>query len=110
MIRAILFDADGVVINTTERFSSYLEREYGISTKLTAPFFLGRFQDYIVGKADLKEEINKYLLSWGWKKSVDDFLRYWLCHLLNLLGKVQREINKQISNVLYTIGCSLAKL
>src|SRR6266550_2446895 len=77
MIKAVLFDADGVTINTTERFSSYLDRKYGISVEVTNPFFLGVFQKCIIGKADLKEEIGKYLPKWGWKKSVDDFLKIW---------------------------------
>jgi len=31
----------------------------------------------LVGKADLKEELKKYLGQWGWKKSVDELLSYW---------------------------------
>lgn len=94
MIKAILFDADGVVINTTERFSSYLEREYGITTKTTAPFFQGVFQDCIVGKADLKEEVSKYLPKWGWKKSVDEFLQYWFESEHKIHEPMVKEIHK----------------
>ncbi len=76
MIKAVLFDADGVLIKA-ERFSKQLARDYGISTDLTLPFFSSVFQECLVGKADLKKEVEPYLTSWGWKGSVDDFLSYW---------------------------------
>src|SRR5260221_12594154 len=76
MIKAILFDADGVLING-EMFSSVLEREYGISTKITTPFYAGPFQACLTGKADLKKIIKPYLKKWGWQKSVDEFLKTW---------------------------------
>lgn len=77
MIKAILFDADGVIIQTTELFSQRLNREYGISVERTRPFFSGAFQNCLIGKADLKKELVLYLAGWGWKKSVDEFMDYW---------------------------------
>ncbi|OGG13791.1 hypothetical protein A2773_01555 [Candidatus Gottesmanbacteria bacterium RIFCSPHIGHO2_01_FULL_39_10] len=76
MIKAIIFDADGVLING-EMFSIQLARDYGISTEITLPFFTGEFKDCLIGKADLKEVLPKHLKEWGWEKSVDDFLDYW---------------------------------
>lgn len=76
MIKAILFDADGVLINS-ERFSVQLARDYGISAEKTLPFFNGVFVDCITGAADLKEAIGPYLVEWGWNRSVDEFLDYW---------------------------------
>ncbi len=76
MIKAIMFDADGVLINT-ERFSNQLTRDYGISTEMTKPFFEGPFAKCLTGKCDLKEEIAPYLDKWGWNKGVDAFLDYW---------------------------------
>ena len=76
MIKAVLFDADGVIINA-EIFSHQLERDYKISKDQTLPFFQGVFQNCLIGKADLKEELGKFLPEWGWDKSVDEFLNYW---------------------------------
>lgn len=76
MIKAILFDADGVLINS-EMFSRHLAKDYGISTDITDPFFTGPFKDCLIGNADLKEILPPYLKEWGWEKSVDDFLDYW---------------------------------
>jgi putative hydrolase of the HAD superfamily len=76
MIKAIVFDADGVLINA-ERFSTQLEREYGIPTERVLPFFTGIFQHCLVGKAELRKEIQPHLSEWGWKSSVDDLLTFW---------------------------------
>lgn len=76
MIKAILFDADGVLIQA-ERFSLQLERDFNISTEQTLPFFKGIFQDCLINKSDLKKELVPYLKDWRWSKSVDEFLDYW---------------------------------
>lgn len=76
MIKAVIFDADGVLINA-ERFSLQLARDYGITTDKTLPFFTGIFKDCLIGKADLKEVVVPYLSDWGWTKSVDELLNYW---------------------------------
>jgi len=39
MIKAIIFDADGVVIKSGPRFSDYLEQDYGIPTEITKDLF-----------------------------------------------------------------------
>ena len=76
MIKAVVFDADGVLINA-ERFSLQLEREYGISTDRVLPFFTGVFQECLVGKAELKTAIKPHLRDWGWSGSVDELLELW---------------------------------
>lgn len=76
MIEAILFDADGVLINGRE-FSFHLEKDYGITREITTPFFTGPFLECLVGKADLKEVLSPYIKEWGWKGSGDEFLEYW---------------------------------
>ena len=76
MIKVILFDADGVLING-EKFADHLQRELKISSEATAPFFKGRFKDCVIGRADLKTEIAPFLPQWGWNESVDDFLKLW---------------------------------
>lgn len=84
MIKALIFDIDGVLINS-EKLSKKFAREYNIPLKDILPFFDGPFNDCILGKADLKEAITPYLRSWGWKKGVDKFLDYWFSveHIMN---------------------------
>jgi len=40
-------------------------------------FFNGEFQNCLIGKADLKKVVKKYLKNWGWQKSVNDLLKEW---------------------------------
>ena len=65
MIKALLFDADGVLVNG-EMFSNHLLRDHGLDSEVTAPFFKGPFTDCVIGKADLKAVIAPYLQQWGW--------------------------------------------
>lgn len=76
-LKAIMCDADGVLIIPPERFSKRLEREHGILESLTKQFFDHPFQKCMIGENDLKDALKPYLDDWGWKKSVDDFLLYW---------------------------------
>ncbi|MFO7710672.1 MAG: HAD-IA family hydrolase [Candidatus Woesearchaeota archaeon] len=71
-----IFDADGVVIRG-DMFSVRYAKDYGIPAEELLPFFKGVFRDCIVGKADLKTEIEPWLSRWNWHGSVDDFLEYW---------------------------------
>ena len=76
MIKAILFDADGVIIRS-EFFSTTFSKEYGTSAEVLQSFFNGDFLDCVVGKKDLKEELEKRRESWGWPDSTDALLGYW---------------------------------
>lgn len=77
MIKTILFDADGVLITNKRKFSDHLADDLNITREMTDPFYKGPFKDCLVGKADLKVEIAPFLPRWGWKGSVDDFLKLW---------------------------------
>ncbi|MDB5170789.1 MAG: HAD-superfamily hydrolase, subfamily variant 3 [Candidatus Saccharibacteria bacterium] len=76
MIKTILFDVDGVLLNG-QSFTIELEREYGISYDMTQPFFKGPFRDSTVGLRDMKEVLEPYLKEWKWPHGTDDFLEYW---------------------------------
>ncbi|MFM2381894.1 MAG: hypothetical protein RLZZ76_661, partial [Candidatus Parcubacteria bacterium] len=76
-MKALLLDADGVVLKKGELFSEQFSREYNIPLEEVIPFFkneLGRCQK---GEADLKEVLPPYLESWSFGGTVDDFLEYW---------------------------------
>jgi putative hydrolase of the HAD superfamily len=77
-IKAICFDADGVVVNPHMQFSKYLKEEYGISPEMTQRFFRGVFNDCLVGKASLEDVLPPFLRDWGWKDSVAEFINTWL--------------------------------
>lgn len=76
MIKAIIFDTDGMTVNS-EMFSVQYNKDYGVPMDSLLPFFKNEFQPCLVGKADLIKEIENYLPTWGWKDSVDKFLNYW---------------------------------
>ncbi len=77
LIEAVIFDADGVLVINSHKFSAQLQKDYNVPVAQTLPFFQGKFQECLVGTADLKEEIAPYLSGWGWKGSVDEFMQYW---------------------------------
>jgi putative hydrolase of the HAD superfamily len=93
MITAIIFDADGVLING-EAFSETLARDYDVDHDKEKEFFTTKFQDCLVGAADLKESIAPYLTAFGWPGTADEFLDYWFTssHKLDeeLIGYVQK--------------------
>ena len=76
-IKAAIFDADGVVINSLGYFSVQYQKEFSVSNDVMLPFFKGKFQDCLVGKADLKEEVKYFLKDWKWAGTADEFLEYW---------------------------------
>ena len=89
---------DDVVVHRKMRFSKHLSEEFNIPMEKIIPFFENEFKPCIIGKADLKKQIKKYLKEWGWKKSVDELLEYWFDKESiidkNLLEKVQ-ELRKK---------------
>ena len=76
-IKAILFDADGVIINSPSYFSIKYQKEFGVQNSLMEPFFKNKFQECLVGKADLKDELKPLLKHWKWNGPVDDLLKWW---------------------------------
>jgi len=89
--KVVLFDADGVTFNEGQLFSEILAKK-GMITSLekTTPFFKGPFQECLVGKADLKEELIKVVADWGWKGTVDELIDFWFT--------VGNEINKGVAS------------
>ena len=80
MIRAVLFDADGVVVTPEKIFSQCLQEEYGVPEEELENFFHGDFQQCLVGQADLKELLRDKIGQWNWQGTVDELLDYWFCN------------------------------
>ncbi len=74
--KCILFDADGVIINT-EMFSVQYEKEYGVSSEELLPFFKKDFLQCLIGKADLKDTLKPWLSKWKWEWTTEEFLKFW---------------------------------
>ena len=78
MIRAALFDVDGlIVVGRTRYFSEVFAESSGVPLEEVQKFFKGNFSDCVFGKRDLKEEIAPYLSLWGWKGTTEEYLEYW---------------------------------
>ncbi len=93
-VRIVLLDIDGV-INFGQMFSHRYSKKYNVPISTLAKFFDGVFQDCIVGKADLREELTHVLKEWKWKQSVDELLAYWF------LDEV--EYDQQILDTIYKL-------
>jgi putative hydrolase of the HAD superfamily len=78
MVKAILFDLDGlVIVGKKTLFSQRVSEELKIPYEQVSEFFTKDFRECSFGRADLKEKIAPYLVKWGYKGSVNDFLEYW---------------------------------
>lgn len=77
MFKAVVFDADGMMIKNSVWFSKRLAKQYGVKEELILPFFQNEFQQCLVGQADLKEELAKYIPIWGWPGTIDELLEFW---------------------------------
>ena len=98
VIKAICFDADGVVVYPQMQFSKHLGEQHGISPEMTRSFFHGVFNDCLVGKANLSKVLPTYLQDWNWKGSVDEFIATWLTldhvvdvRLINLIQRLRQN-------------------
>lgn len=96
MTKAILFDADGVVLKKYKEYfvSQYFAREYKAPTDEINAFFAGDFRACQRGKLDLKEELAKYLVGWNWPNGADAFLEYWFTTDASIDPEVMKEVEK----------------
>ena len=82
-MKAVIFDCDGM-LNTEIRFSKRLAQY--VPLEISLPFFKGPFQDCLVGRADLKEELAKVVKHWGWKESVTELMNFWFADEANIFN------------------------
>lgn len=95
MIKAVIFDADGVLIHQFTYFSERFSVEYGVSKQKMLEFFNGEFLECLVGKKDLKEILPRYMKKWGWDKSVEDLLIYWF--------ETERDLDQNLIDYIYSL-------
>lgn len=76
-IKAILLDADGLLLKQQRYFSEIYSEQYNVPSELIIPFFKEKFGDCQKGVADMKDELVPFLKQWGWDKTVEEFLDYW---------------------------------
>ena len=86
MVRAIIFDADGVLVKS-ERFSDRIARDHGASTAEVGRFFKNEFAECKLGRRDLKRELEKRGAAWGWRGSAEGLMRYWFAEEANPFDK-----------------------
>jgi putative hydrolase of the HAD superfamily len=80
MSKAIIYDADGMVILPPKMFSEHLAALQKVSQDVVDEFFIKDFKPCLLGQADLKENLKPYIKKWHWDKSVDDLLSLWFSY------------------------------
>mgnify|MGYP000911941357 CR=1 FL=1 len=91
MIKLALFDIDGI-LNVAPRFSTRYTQEFGVSMDTLLEFFEGSFQKCLIGKADLREELEEVKDKWNFEGSVDELLNYWFKGEVNEIKEVREFI------------------
>lgn len=96
-IKAVVFDVDGVIIKTS-RFSERYSKEFGIPIEKVLAYIKNEHKQCLVGKADFRTEISKYVKAWGWKKTLDELVEYWfsgerepISEMLDLAANLRRK-------------------
>ena len=79
MVRAVVFDADGVLVRPQRIWSQQLKRHYHLDPRAFVEFiFHGEFQKCLIGQADLKGVLPPVLEQLNWTRGVEVFVREWL--------------------------------
>jgi putative hydrolase of the HAD superfamily len=77
-VKAILFDADGVIVSPMMQFARHLAEVYGITPDTTRNFFHNVFDECLLGRSRLEEVLPPFLIEWGWPDSLEAFIAAWL--------------------------------
>lgn len=98
MMKAVVFDVDGVLTHF-KLFSDRYTEKFGVPWEILSPFFQSDFQNCVIGLADLKSVLPKYVKRWQWKGSIKELIDYWLSEDsldINLLQYINRLKQKGI--------------
>ena len=77
MVKAVLFDADGVLTLPEDVFSVMYTKSRGLDPKPFEAFFKNEWSDFVLGKRDLKQHIASNPQLWRWDGTPDALLDYW---------------------------------
>jgi putative hydrolase of the HAD superfamily len=88
MMRAALFDGDGVTILAPSEFARVYRREHGLDDSRFEKFFGEDFASALAGKADLEELIAANKDVWAWDKDPNLLIDMWF--------KAEDHPNKQL--------------
>jgi len=92
MGRELLLDVDGVVIRPRHKyFSEKYSEDYGVPLDDIVPFFKGDYKRAAIGVVDIREILPTYLTKWGWRGTVDEFLKYWF--------ESERDVDEKVLEV-----------
>lgn len=92
-MKILLFDADGVVLNS-KGFAKQFEEDFPDISEKSIPFFRQKFTACLKGELDLKKALEEELPSWGWSKTVDDFLNYWFLAESSMDSELLQHIHR----------------
>jgi putative hydrolase of the HAD superfamily len=79
-IRAMVFDADGVLVKPKTWFFDPAERVYGVPKTEFMAFIYGDFMRCCTGELELLDVLPAYLERWGVRISAQEFIRAWVEH------------------------------
>jgi HAD superfamily hydrolase (TIGR01509 family) len=78
MIKAVVFDFDGMVFDAGGYFSTKLEEELGLDNGETQEFFKNELKDCQRGEMDMQDIVeNEYFSLWGWDRGFEEFCDFW---------------------------------
>jgi putative hydrolase of the HAD superfamily len=79
-IRAMVFDADGVLVRPKTWFLEPAERVYGVPKAEFMAFIHGEFKRCCTGELELLDVLPVYLERWGVSISAQEFVQTWIEH------------------------------
>lgn len=102
-LKVFLFDVDGVLIQN-DNWTKNIEKDCGITVPQLQEFFEKDFEACLENRADLKIALESWLIRWGYKYNVEDFLKYWF-EADSILNQEVFDLSKGLSE---THPCYLA--
>lgn len=97
MKKIALFDIDGV-LNNSIRFSARYSTKYNVPIETLLPFFKNEFQECLIGKLDLKQQLERVITNWKYDGNVDDLVAFWLEGEVNVNQDVLKVIESLKEN------------
>lgn len=94
-IRALLLDADGVVVNRPLPYSAIRAAELGKRPEDFLPFFDGPFNDALTGHADLADLVRAHHELWQWDRPFPELIATW-CEAENYTNPQVMELIAQV--------------